>query len=229
MPPRETPRMPTQPRAPESFLPTTSWDDADALGWADLELRGRPDDEVAAPDVAASIEAPGLDVSRCRVVGVSLIGALLPRSRWSDVVFERCDFAGADLTGATLNRVVLRDCRLNGALLGGTRLRDVLIAGCLLDSTHLRLAKGERIRIERCRAVGLDLSGTEATEVVITECDLTGADVSQSRLPGLRLVGSTVDGLRGAPSLRDAVIDPDQVLPLGLALLHALGITVEGR
>lgn len=212
--------MPTQPRAPESFVAAAGWDEAESLGWADLELREGPDPSVP-------IEAPGLDVSRCLLVGISLVGALLPRSRWSDVVFARCDLAGADLTGAALSRVEVRECRLNGALLGGTRLRDVRIVDCLLDGTHLRLAKGERIRIEHCRAVGLDLSGTEATEVVIADCDLTGADVSQARLPGVRLAGSTVDGLRGAASLRDAVIDADQVLPLGVALLAALGVTIE--
>ena len=221
-------REPTRPRLPDSLVPAVSWDEADALGWAEIELRAGADGEP--PDGApsgAGVVAPALDVSRCRLVGVSMIGAVLARSRWADVVFERCDLSGADLTGAALTRVELRECRLNGALLGGARLRELRISDGFLDGTHLRLAKGERVWIERSRAVGIDLSGMEATDVVLAGCDLTGADVSQARLPGVRLVGSTLDGLRGAASLRDAVIDADQVLPLGVSLLAALGITIE--
>ena len=112
------PRPPAAPKLPDSLILVDSWDEADALGWADVELHADPE---AAPLGGAQLDVPGLDVSRCRIVGLSLVGAVLARSRWSDVVFERCDLAGADLSGVALTRVELRECRLNGALLGGAR------------------------------------------------------------------------------------------------------------
>ena len=44
---------------------------------------------------------------------------------------------------------------------------------------------------------------------------------------GLRLRESDIEGLRGATSLRGAVVSPEQVLPLALSIFAELGITIE--
>jgi len=48
-------------------------------------------------------------------------------------------------------------------------------------------------------------------------------------VPGLRLGGSRLDGVRGALHLRGAVIEGAQVLPLGVSLLAELGIEIRNE
>ena len=52
-------------------------------------------------------------------------------------------------------------------------------------------------------------------------------DFTSSKLPHVRLHRSELTDLRGAESLRGAVIDPNQVVPLGLAMLRSLEVVVD--
>jgi uncharacterized protein YjbI with pentapeptide repeats len=58
-------------------------------------------------------------------------------------------------------------------------------------------------------------------------CDLTGADLSKATMAGARLHGSTLEGIKGADSLRGAVIGADQILPVALSVFAAMGIVVD--
>ena len=51
--------------------------------------------------------------------------------------------------------------------------------------------------------------------------------VSQAKLEGSRLQGSTLERIQGAGGLRGVVVGSDQVVPLAYALLDAMGITID--
>jgi uncharacterized protein YjbI with pentapeptide repeats len=59
------------------------------------------------------------------------------------------------------------------------------------------------------------------------DCDLSGADVSQVKLPGARFHGSVLSEIKGGEYLRDVVIETAQVLPLARGVFAALNIRVE--
>ena len=60
----------------------------------------------------------------------------------------------------------------------------------------------------------------------IERCNLEGATVNRVRAANLALHGSRLDDLRGADSLKGALIAPDQVVDLALPLFAALKITI---
>jgi uncharacterized protein YjbI with pentapeptide repeats len=59
------------------------------------------------------------------------------------------------------------------------------------------------------------------------DCDLSGADVSQAKLPEARLHGSVLSEIKGSEYLRDVVIDSAQVLPLAKGVFAGLNIRIE--
>jgi len=205
------------PRLPDELVTVSDWDEGDALGWAELDVRGE----------FVGVDADRIDVRRSRFVDVRLSAARLDGARFSDVRMEGCDLSGASLMESAWTRVELVRCRLSGAALGGGRWRDVRLVDCKLDGAHLRQVRGERVELERCVATSVDFSGAQITGCRMFDCDLGGADFSNVSLPGLRMHGSALDGLRGVASLRGAVIDTAQVMPLALRLFDAIGITVD--
>lgn len=194
-----------------------SVDAAEAAGWSEVLVTG---------DLAGGM-ADGVQVSGSRFVDTACTAARFDGARFTDVRFERCDLSGAELNDVALTRVEFVDCKLSGTLFGAARLRDVRFTECRMDGAHLRSVRGERLWIERCTATNLDLAASEVTGARLVDCDLGRLDVSQARLPGVRLHGSLLDGLLGASSLRDAHIDATQIVPLALRMFEAVGIVVD--
>jgi uncharacterized protein YjbI with pentapeptide repeats len=85
---------------------------------------------------------------------------------------------------------------------------------------------------ERAELAGCDLVDSDFYEAMmpdsrLVQCDLSRVQFSKCTLSGSVLVGSTLDGLRGAASLRNVTIGSQQIVPAALALFAALGITID--
>lgn len=109
------------------------------------------------------------------------------------------------------------------------RLRHVTFERCRMDAASFRMAALEPVRMSSC-----DLRQTDFHEATVPggqflDCDLGGADVSRARFGGSELHGSRLDGLVGAVSLRDVVVDGAQAIELGQALLAAHGVVVTAE
>ncbi|QXC59859.1 pentapeptide repeat-containing protein [Aquihabitans sp. G128] len=199
----------------------------------DLELDGLQDDDgwversVRGTAVAADAERVGF--GRCAIVGVRFTGARFHRLELTDATLTDCDLAGAVLEESTFVRVALTRCRLDGADLGGATLTDVRFTDCQMEDLGLRLAKAERLVVEGGTATGLDLYRARVPGSTWHDVDLTGADLSGADLARARLHGSTIVDVRGAKALAGTVIDPDQVVPVGLARIGDSGIVVAPR
>jgi uncharacterized protein YjbI with pentapeptide repeats len=167
------------------------------------------------------------EISGCRISNARFTGTELTHARIIDTTFVGCDLSGARLDEARLTRVELRDCRLSGLLLGGATLQDVRVVDSKADRGHFRLSTGERVDFESTVLTGADFGGCRIAHARFFDCDLTGADFSGARLEGARLHGSTLDDLRGALDLTGVVIDANQVVPLGVRVLAALGVGVD--
>jgi uncharacterized protein YjbI with pentapeptide repeats len=178
----------------------------------------------------ADLEVPGhvadLTLQECRFDGVDLSGRSLGGLRCRDTEFVHCDLSGAVLDDATLTRVVFTDCRFTGAVLAGAKLTDVHISDCRADLLNLRMAKARFLLVENTGLEGADLYRFTAAESWLLRCDLTGANLADAVLTGTDLHGSTVADVRGALALSGARISADQMVPVGGALLAALGIAV---
>lgn len=148
-----------------------------------------------------------------------------------DVLFEHCDFSGAVLDSAGLTRVRFLGCRLTGIVLSGATLNDVLIEGGAANLANFRISTATLLHVRDTSMSGADLYGATLRECAFLDCDLRGIDLSNARIDGLSLHGSTLDSIRGTSSLADAGlrVETDQVVPLGLALVAGLGVAVGPR
>jgi len=211
--------MPARPNLPDVF------DEAPA-GLRDLDSweAVRVDDRVEVPRSLADVE-----LIQSVWTGVDLTSRKLSGLRARDVVFDKCDLSGAVLDGARLDRVVFTGCRLTGTMLSATGLTDVVIEDCVANLGNFRAAKASYLFIERTVLTEADFYTARLADSAILDCDLTGANFSDTRTDGLALHGSTLERIVGAKSLAGARIDPDQLIPLGVALVAGLGISVGAR
>jgi uncharacterized protein YjbI with pentapeptide repeats len=201
-------------------------DDLDEL--VDPVLAGVDEWEaVVASGVVSSGPSPSLTVTASRLAGLHGPGLTVDRLRLVDSAVSRCDLSGAVLLDAQFRRVVFDDCRLSGVVMPGARWTDVRFVRCKMESADLRMVVGERVQFEDCVLRGADLTDARLVSSSLEECDLRDADVTRAGLRGVRLHRSQLDGLKGAEHLRGVVIDETQVLPLALALVTAMGITID--
>lgn len=182
-------------------------------------------------DAGADVEVPAhvadLDLRECRWTGADLSGRELTGFRARDTRFVNCDLSGAVLDDAVLRRVEFTDCRLTGASFAGAQLDDVRITDCSADLTGFRMAKATAVLVENTSLHGADFYSLTAVDCAFLGCDLGEASFHEARLAGTRLHGSRLDDVRGAMSLAGARISPEQLVPLGAALLGVLGIEVS--
>jgi uncharacterized protein YjbI with pentapeptide repeats len=210
---------PLAPDLPDEFVPAP----ARLGGHAEWDgVAAGPDfavDEVVADARLAESVFSGCDFSSRKFTGLQV----------RDARFEGCDLSGTVLDGATFDRVLLTGCRLTGAMLTGARLQDVVIHDCSARMANFRSTRAGYLVIRDTALVEADFYAAAFTDSAILDCDLTGANVTDLRAGGLALHGSRVDDLVGAASLTGSRIDADQLVPLGAALLNALGIRVTER
>jgi uncharacterized protein YjbI with pentapeptide repeats len=162
-----------------------------------------------------------VDASSCRFSGF----------RCRDVRFERCDLSAAVLDNAALTRVHFIGCRLTGVVFSGAELSDVVIQGGVAGLANFRGSTSSFLCVRDTSLADADFTGARLRDAALLDCELSGIDLSGARIEGLSVHGSTLDSLRGAAALLDAGlrIDADQVIPLGAALVAALGVTIAPR
>lgn len=202
----------------------------------------------APPDLAPELDpAPGLLASGARWDGVEasertgapdeLVGVQLREVVWTgaqlvgrrfrgldcrDVRFVGADLAGTSFEGGRFVRVVFEGCRMAGAILSGAHLEDVLVVDSRMDLAVARMADVRRSAFEGSDLTEADLYGSRLTDVRFADCTLDAACVEAVVSEGIELGGSRVDRMRGVTALAGARISPDQVTPLGTALLGEL-------
>jgi len=186
-------------------------------GWSERALTGS----------AVAADAQHVGISRSTVTNVRFTGANLHKFELTDVVVTNGDFAGAVLEELSLNRVAFVGCRFTGADLGGAHLADVRFTDCQLDDVGMRMVRAERVAVSGGSAERIDLYRAWLNGSRWHDVDLTGADLSGAHLERARLQGSTLVDVRGASALKGSVIDHEQVITVGLALIAESGIEID--
>jgi uncharacterized protein YjbI with pentapeptide repeats len=196
-----------------------------------VELDGLEDhdgwSESAITGYAVAADAEHVNFSRSTISSTRFTGANLRKLELTDVKVANSDFAGAVLEELSLNRVSFTNCRFSGADLGGASLVDVRFTDCQLDEVAMRLVRAERLHVSGGTAAKIDLYRAEVRGSRWHDTDLTGADLSGANLDRARLQGSAIVDVRGAKALQGCVIDHEQVVAVGLALMADSSITID--
>lgn len=180
-------------------------------------------------DVSVPERVADFQLRESRWVDADLSGRRFTGLRCRDAQFVHCDLSGAVLDESEFTRVTFMNCRLTGVVLGGAELSDVRISDSRADLASFRMARGKFLLIENTSLHAADFYDFAGVDCGLIGCDLGQADFQDARLVGTQLHGSTIDDIRGALFLRGSRIGPDQLVPLGAALLDAVDIQVTER
>lgn len=214
--------MTTGPRAPSLGSELDECDDPTLADDDVVEQR------TVTGDVGAS-EATGVELIGSLFLNARLTGIELPTLVIRDCRFEGCEMSGVLLDGARLTRVEFIDCRLSGAVLSNARLKDVRVERCRTDGAMFRMSTFETCEFSQCDLTGAEFYESTIGQVSFLDGDLHRADFTGARLEDVRLHGSVLTDLRGGASMRGAIIDADQLVPMGLIALDALGVVIGDR
>jgi uncharacterized protein YjbI with pentapeptide repeats len=171
--------------------------------------------------------ASGIEILGSRLDGVRLTGAVLEAGRWADVEVDGCELSATTLEDTNLVRVVFRSCRMSGLVAIGVKAKDVRFVDCKLEGANFRGSSLERCAFEDCDLRQADFYGARIEPGRLRRCALAGAEFSKANCDSLDLCGSKLEGVLGAASLTNCCITPDQMVPLGLALLAPLNVRVQ--
>ncbi|MFV3127965.1 pentapeptide repeat-containing protein [Niveispirillum sp. KHB5.9] len=133
--------------------------------------------------------ADGVNWRRCYLDGRDLTGASLDKAMLREATFQRSDLTGARLTNADAYRAKFLSARLDKAVLDGARLIEAdltraELAGASLKGTDLRNAK-----LVGAVMKGADLTGARLDGADLRNADLTGARWTDGRTCGVGSLG----------------------------------------
>jgi uncharacterized protein YjbI with pentapeptide repeats len=221
MPPRKPARKPPLPPEPPSEGGSTH----------DLSLSSHgvlEDERVFGADLTGWV-ADRVRLSRCKLHRVLLTGTQLRGLALVDVLAVDCEFSGAFLHEASLQRVELQNCRMSGVVMTQSNLSHVRLVECKLDEANLRHCRAEHVEMTNCSMVDADLYEARFTKSALENCDLRSCNFAKASVPGLRLTGSKLDGVRGSMNMGGVGIAGDQILTLALSLLADLHIEIDNH
>jgi hypothetical protein len=130
------------------------------------------------------IEGTGLMITDSLALR-TLLAAFLLRDEWVDL---RASFV--NLTGAKLNRTILRRATLSNANLIGARLIGAFVIEADLSNANLSGANLSGARFFETKLRGANLRGADLTGVKLFGSDLTGADLTGAKLGGADFTGA---------------------------------------
>jgi hypothetical protein len=167
---RDAPRIFAADRDLSRTTPPRGRFDRDAVrahvGWLARGRTGAGRLDVVTSD-ARGIEAPGSDLTACRLEGVWLATADLRAACFAEAELVECDLSGADLEPSTFVGARLTRCELVRARLAETRWT--------------------RAQLERVVLRDADLARADLGRAILVRCDLRGATLAGASLAGARL------------------------------------------
>jgi uncharacterized protein YjbI with pentapeptide repeats len=113
------------------------------------------EERVVDADLSGQV-ASHVRLTRCELHRVVFTGAELRGLSLVDVLAVDCDFSGALLHEAVLQRVELRNCRMGGVVLSQSRLNHVRFVECKLNEANLRLAHADHVLVSDCSLMDAD-------------------------------------------------------------------------
>ncbi|MEV4504688.1 pentapeptide repeat-containing protein [Streptomyces klenkii] len=139
---------------------------------------------------------------------VRLVGTHLAETTWLDGECTACIFAGTEIHGSEMRRVVFHQCKFDSVNLRATSLKDVVFVDCLLCD--------------------VDFSGAELADVSFPGSTLDRARFGRAVLTRVDLREAAALGIAsGIGSLSGAMISTAQLFDLAPALAQHVGLTVK--
>ncbi|MDD3037348.1 pentapeptide repeat-containing protein [Bacteroides sp.] len=154
----------------------------------------------------------------------SFIECQFNSSQLTDVRFENCDLSNISFAESSLYRVEFISCKLLGTNLSGTTLNHVLLHDCNAGYINLAMSKMNQVRFTNSLFRSGIFHDCRLSCIAFESCDLVEADFSHTSLRGIDLRTSRISGLTiNISDLKGAIITSLQAMDL----LPLLGVIIE--
>lgn len=169
---------------------------------------------------------PGRIFEQCTFTRCDLSGCDFAKSKFIECTFTGCDLSMIKWRGASLQHVVLVECKVMGVDLSACSemLFSVHFDRCVLDHSVLVKRRMPKTGFVKCSLKGVDFSEADLSQAILDDCDLQDAVFERTDLRKADLatafnfrIDPRSNDLRGARfSLQGA-----------LELLNCFGVVVE--
>ena len=101
-----------------------------------------------------------------------------------DCSFESCNFSLVKLSGASLQKVHFKDCKMQGLRFEACNpfLFEVHFQNCVLNLSSFYQIKGKKTKFAGCSLHEVDFTEADFSEAVFDDCDLAGALFDQTNV-----------------------------------------------
>ncbi|MBQ1531981.1 MAG: pentapeptide repeat-containing protein [Solobacterium sp.] len=143
---------------------------------------------------------------------------------FADAVFDHCDFSNISMNNTVFRRVRIRTCRMMGTELAGAVMQDTVMEGCQGSYLNLNGSKLKRVTLKDMILEQAGMSMVEHSDISIENCNFTKSEWIDTKMNGLDLSDSQVDGIMVDPeNLRGLTVNEEQAV----AFAELLGLNVR--
>jgi uncharacterized protein YjbI with pentapeptide repeats len=187
----------------------------------------------------AEVDLTGADLTGADATGADLTGVVGEGCVLREALLHRAIATGAYLAGADLSGAHARGLKLDGASLRGACLDGADLRRASLREARLQGASAVGVRLDYADLTGLRASeGTRLAEASLREAsgadslwmgsDLTGADLSYTRLPGADFTRAVLEGAElYAADLRHARLRKARLQDAGMSEMNLFQASLE--
>lgn len=187
--------------------------------------------------LAADFQFGGTNLDAFELAGAQLLhgkvrtlragSATITAVRMNSVEFTGCDLSSLWWQDGKISRVRFGNCRFLGARIQAVTMEHVVFTGCRLDYATLdQIRATGPVLFTRCSPREAEFTGCSLAGCLFDDCDLRLASFGAGYYRGCDLRGNDLSAVKGAASLRRAIIDRAQTMQLGEALAAELEMTV---
>ncbi|MGE0615085.1 MAG: pentapeptide repeat-containing protein [Bacteriovoracia bacterium] len=155
----------------------------------------------------------GIELDGTKLDRASFKGAVLKNVKLIDMHFVNNDFTGADFRGTDLTDVVATDSIFNKTNFSGAKLDGASFTGCKLEEANLSSATGAQAKFIDSGLTQASFTGAMFRQGVFSRstlerADLTGAVLERADLRGVSFKGAKLRRVRaGGAALDNAMMD----------------------
>ena len=127
--------------------------------------------------------APG-EYEHCVFKNCTFESADFQNFQFVDCTFEACNLSLVKISGASLQKVHFKDCKMQGLRFEACNpfLFEVSFESCLLNLSSFYQIKGKKTKFVGCTLHEVDFTEADFSEATFDDCDLSGALFDQTNL-----------------------------------------------
>lgn len=180
---------------------------------------------LVAPSAATTAAAVTFD--ECQLDKPFFVQARMEKVTLRDTRVNGGDLSAARFQESGMQRVHFQDCRMTGFDVSRSTLKDVHFTGCKLTMANMRFAKLTNVVFDDCILIDADFQNAACKNVVFKRCLMERTVIHGAALQQVDVRSSQLIDIRGWKDAKGIILDSAQLMSVASELALALDITVS--